>query len=81
MKRTDYYYMNDDERRLYHRKKENECRERKAILRGRPIRHKDPDSHPSQMTYEERLSYNRDALRRHKERQKYERRTIHTTAS
>ena len=66
--RTDYYYMTADERRAYHREKLREHRERVAILRGRPIRHPDPNSHPSQMTYHERLAYNREVLRRYKER-------------
>lgn len=68
--RTDYYYMNADERRAYHRKKNREYDERKAILRGRPIRPYNKNTNLSQMTREERLAYNRECLRRHKERQK-----------
>ena len=69
MQRSDYYYMTADERREYHRQRNREYRERKAVLRGRPIRHHDPDSHPSQMTHTERLAYNREVQRRYKERQ------------
>lgn len=68
--RTDYYYMNTEERREYHRKKNHEYDERKAILRGRPIRPYNKNTNLSQMTREERLAYNRECLRRHKEKQK-----------
>lgn len=70
MQRTAYYYMNAEERREYHRQKNREYEERKAVLTGRSIRKQDPQSHPSLMTREERLAYNRECLRRHKERQK-----------
>ena len=69
-KRTAFYYMTAQEKKEYFRQKNRECNERKAIIRGYPIRHQDPNSHPSQMSYEERLAYNRDALRRHFEKQK-----------
>jgi uncharacterized protein YdhG (YjbR/CyaY superfamily) len=66
--RTEHYYMTPEERREYHRRKSQEHKERLAVLRGWPIRHHDPNSHPSQMSYEERLKYNREALHRYKER-------------
>lgn len=67
--RTEYYYMTPDQRREYHRRKDREYRERKAALQGRTIRPRDPNSHPSQMTYDQLLAYKREHLRRYKERQ------------
>ena len=69
--RTEHYYMSEDQIREYRREKSRQYRERKANLSGRTIRHKAPDSHPSQMAYHERLAYNRECLRRHLEKQKY----------
>ena len=66
--RTAYYYMTPEERREYFRQKNREYYERKAVLRGYPIRHHDPNSHPSQMSAQERLEYNREAARKFKER-------------
>lgn len=66
--RTDYYYMTPDERRAYHRQKQQEYKERKAALHGRTIQHHEPGSHPTLMTREERLAYNRECIRRYKER-------------
>ena len=36
--RTAYYYMTPEEKKEYHLQKNKEARERKAILRGYPIR-------------------------------------------
>ena len=66
MKRGDYYYMDDEQRREYHRQKDQEYRNRKAELRGRPLRHIDPNSHPSLMTPEERRAYTRECQQRYK---------------
>lgn len=68
--RTAYYYMTPEERREYHRRKSQEYKERLAVLRGWPIHYQDPDSHPSQMSREERLAYNRECQRRHREKHK-----------
>jgi hypothetical protein len=65
--------MNSDQRRAYHRQKQREYNERKAALLGRSIKHHNPESHPSMMTHEERLAYNRESAKRCKERQKMNR--------
>ena len=68
--RTAYYYMTPDERKEYHRIKAHEYCARKAILRGYPLRTYNKNANLAKMTREERLAYNRECLRRHKERQK-----------
>ena len=69
-RRTAYYYMTAAERKEYHRIKAHEYNERKAILRGYPLRTYNKNANLATMTREERLAYNRECLRRHKERQK-----------
>lgn len=51
--------MDYAQRRAYFNQKNREYRERVAALNNRKLQRKDPNSHPTKMTPEERLAYNR----------------------
>lgn len=71
-RRTAYYYMTPEEKKEYHLRKHREYYARKMALLGRTVNHHTPGSHPTKMSPEERLEYNRQQQRRYKEKHRYE---------